>query len=129
MINNIIIVSIGSSAIVVCYIYTTVGPNAMDVSVSPLYFVADTSITLMAFTNIEGNPEPSSTWTVNSTAINSTADVRFNTSVLGQLSITDISSADAGTYTCTLNNGDVTFDMSATIELCLAGMHVMKCKK
>ena len=99
----------------------------MDVSVSPLYFVAGTSITLMAFTNIEGNPEPNYTWTLNSTAINST-DIKFNTSVPGQLSITNISSADVGTYTCTLSNGDATFDRSATIELRLAGMQVTKCK-
>ena len=105
------------------YTQYTVGPIATDVSVSPLYFVAGTHITLIAFINIEGNPQPTSTWTLNSNAISST-DISFNKSFPGQMSITNISSADAGTYICTLSNGDPTFDRSATIKLSEAGIHV-----
>lgn len=107
---------------------STVPLNATNVSVSPSYFIAGTSVTLIAFTNIKGNPEPNSTWTVNSTAISST-DIRLNTSVSGQLSIANVSTADVGTYTCTLSNGDPASDLSATIELLElleAGMLVVK---
>ena len=95
---------------------------------SPLYFVAGTSITLVAFINIEGNPEPTSTWTLNWNAISST-DIRFNTMVPGQLSITNISSPDAGTYNCTLSSRDFNFEVFAIIELDPAGTHVTKTKK
>ena len=107
---------------------TTVDPEATDVSVSPSYFVAGTNVILIAFINIEGNPEPNSTWTVNANAISST-DIRFDTSVSGQLSITNISSVDVGTYMCTLSNGDPTYARSATIELSEAGKLVVKYKK
>ena len=105
-------------------IVRVVGPNATDVSVSPLYFIAGSNVSLIAFIDIKGNPEPSSNWTLNSSAI-TVSDIRFNTLVPGQLSITNISSADVGTYMCTLGNGNAASDVSATIELSEAGIVYM----
>ena len=64
------------------------------------YGIVDDTITLVAYTNVTGNPVPSSVWMFNGTA------ARGDNATLGQLTISNISTADAGIYTNTLANGN-----------------------
>ena len=52
----------------------------------------------MAHVNITGNPVPGSVWMFNG------ATARGDAVVSGQLTITNLTSADSGNYTNTLNN-------------------------
>ena len=56
------------------------------------------SVTLVAHVNITGNPVPGSVWMFNG------ATARGDTVVSGQLTITNLTPADSGNYTNTLNN-------------------------
>ena len=63
----------------------------------------------MAYVNITGNPAPGSMW------IFSGAPARGDTAVSGQLTITNITTADNGSYTNTLNNS--LNNISTTVQL------------
>ena len=80
----------------------------------PLYVVTGDDITITAYTNIDGNPNPTSMWTKDNSPV--TDGGRFDTSVPGQLTITTVISSDAGNYTITLTNG-VLISINNTIEL------------
>ena len=80
----------------------------------PFYVVTGDDITITAYTNIDGNPNPTSIWTKDNSPV--TDGGRFNTSVPGQLTITTVISSDAGNYTNTLTNG-VLISINNTIEL------------
>ena len=56
------------------------------------------NVTLVAHVNITGNPVPGSVWMFNGVT------ARGDTVVSGQLTITNLTSADSGNYTNTLNN-------------------------
>ena len=73
------------------------------------YGVVGDTVTLVAYVNITGNPAPDSMWIFSETA------ARGNTAVSGQLSITDITTADNGSYTNTLNNS--LNNISSTVQL------------
>ena len=74
-------------------------PVAADVSGTQMYYgVEGGSVTLVAHVNITGNPVPGSVWMFNG------ATARGDTVVSGQLTITNLASADSGNYTNTLNN-------------------------
>ena len=80
--------------------------------------VTGDDITITAYTNIDGNPNPTPIWTKDSSPV--TDGGRFNTSVPGQLTITTVISSDAGNYTNTLTNG-VLISINNTIELIVSG--------
>ena len=79
------------------------------------YGVVGDDITLVAHVNITGNPVPGSVWMFNGSIV-----TRGNTSVSGQLTITNITTGDDGNYSNTLsnmlNNGS-TPSLSNTIRL------------
>ena len=62
------------------------------------YGVEGGSVTLVAHVNITGNPVPGSVWMFNG------ATARGDAVVSGQLTITNLTSADSGNYTNTLSN-------------------------
>ena len=76
--------------------------------------VTGDDITITAYSNIDGNPNPTSIWTKNNSEV--TDGGRFDTSVPGQLTITTVISSDTGNYTNTLTNG-VLISINNTIEL------------
>ena len=80
--------------------------------------VTGDDITITAYTDIGGNPNPISIWTKDNSPV--TDGGRFNTSVPGQLTITTVMSSDAGNYTNTLTNG-VLISINNTIELIVSG--------
>ena len=79
-------------------------------------------MTLIAFTDIEGNPVPNVTWIGPDTLPISTVDDHYNISVDGQITITNVTSKDNGTYKCTISNG-IGLGFSQTVQLMIAGMH------
>ena len=80
----------------------------------PFYVVTGDDITITAYTNIDGNPNPTSIWTKNNSSV--TDSGRFDTSVPGQLTITTVILSDTGNYTNTLTN-EVLISINNTIEL------------
>ena len=84
----------------------------------PFYVVTGDDITITAYNNIDGNPNPISIWTKDNSPV--TDGGRFNTIVPGQLTITTVISSDAGNYTNTLTNG-VLISINNTIELIVSG--------
>ena len=79
------------------------------------YGVEGGSVTLVAHVNITGNPVPGSVWMFNG------ATARGDAVVSGQLTITNLTPADSGNYTNTLNNGS-TPSISTTVRLRIFGM-------
>ena len=78
------------------------------------------TMTLIAFTDIEGNPVPDVSWTgPDNTVI--TPGGHFNTSVDGEITITNVTNEDNGTYTCIVNNG-VRSGLYQTVQLIIAGI-------
>ena len=74
-------------------------PVAADVSGTQMYYVVEGgNVTLVAHVNITGNPVPGSVWMFNG------ATARGDAVVSGQLTITNLTPADSGNYTNTLNN-------------------------
>ena len=84
----------------------------------PFYLIIGYDITITAYTNIDGNPNPTSIWTKDNSPV--TDDGRFNTSIPGQLTITTVISSDTGNYTNTLTNG-VFISINNSIELIVSG--------
>ena len=81
-------------------------------------------MTITAYTNIDGNPNPTSIWTKNNSPV--TDGGRFDTSVPGQLTIITVISSDTGNYTNTLTNG-VLISINNTIELIGYGEFQLLC--
>ena len=79
-------------------------------------------MTLIAFTDIEGNPVPNVTWSGPDTLPINIVDDHYNTSVDGQITITNVTSKDNGTYICTIING-IGLGFSQTVQLVIVGMH------
>ena len=81
------------------------------------------TVTLRAFTNIEGNPVPNVTWTgPDNTLI--TPSGHFNTSVDGQITIINVTDEDNGTYTCIVSNG-IGSGLYQTVQLFIAGIYII----
>ena len=78
------------------------------------YGVEGGNVTLVAHVNITGNPVPGSVWMFNG------ATARGDAVVSGQLTITNLTPADSGNYTNTLNDGN-TSSISNTIRLQIFG--------
>ena len=77
--------------------------------------------TLVAFINIDGNPEPVSTWSYEG---NTLSGIRFNDTLLGRLTISSVSANDSGNYTNTLRNtvnGNL-MTIVSIVELIVAGL-------
>ena len=71
------------------------------------------SVTLTAFTNITGNPEPQSSWVL-------TGGTARGDTTSRQLTITNLTPADSGNYTNTLTNtlnGNDNRSINSTVEL------------
>ena len=79
------------------------------------------NITITGFTSTEGNPEPSSVWYFAGTKVSGN---RFNTIMLGQLTISRVMLSDSGNYTNTLMNNVTGNSMTIenVVELFVAGM-------
>ena len=84
--------------------------------------LSGSTVTLTAFTDIEGNPVPNVTWIGPDTLPISTVDDHYNISVDGQITIINVTSIDNGTYKCTVSNG-IGLGFSQTVQLMIAGMH------
>lgn len=75
----------------------------------------DKNVTLVAFisSSIDGWPSPTIVWThPDGQHINSSTE-RYNIDIPGEMSIINVEKKDAGTYHCTIYNGEV---FSQTIE-------------
>ena len=84
--------------------------------------LSGSTVTLIAFTDIEGNPVPNVTWIGPDTLPISTVDDHYNISVDGQITIINVTSKDNGTYECTVSNG-IGLGFSQRVQLMIAGMH------
>ena len=78
------------------------------------------TVTLIAFTDIESNPVPNVTWTGPDNTLITPGD-HFNTSVDGQITITNVTNEDNGTYTCIVSNG-IGSGLYQTVQLIIAGI-------
>ena len=78
----------------------------------------ESNFTLIAFTNITGNPQPNASWTGPNGPI--LGGGRLDVSVPGQLTIQNAMASDNGTYTCTVSNG-IANDLVKTVTLIVAG--------
>ena len=95
---------------------TVVKPEGTAVT-DLFYVITGNSITISGFTDIDGNPPPSSTWMFGGSVL--VSDDRFNTDSAGQLVISSVNLTDAGNYSNTLMNTVDGDDMSIsnTVEL------------
>ena len=100
------------------YILTDV-PTATRDGRSQLVLSGNT-VTLIAFTDIEGNPVPNVTWTDPDNTLITPGD-HFNTSIDGQITITNVTNEDNGTYTCIVSNG-IGSGLYQTVQLIIAGI-------
>ena len=91
----------------------------MSVGESQLVLSGNT-VTVIAFTDIEGNPVLNVTWTGPDNTVISPGG-HFNTSVDGEITITNITNEDNGTYTCIVNNG-IGSGLYQTVQLIIAGI-------
>lgn len=100
------------------YLSYIVGPEA-TVLTGPVKVLtnASGSVTITAYTNIMGNPVPTSTWTRDGNNI--VTGGRFNIDTSGQLIISSVISSDAGLYINTLSNS--VNSINNTIELIVVG--------
>ena len=94
-------------------------PTATRIGGSQLV-LSGSAVTLIAFTDIEGNPVPNVTWTGPDNMPITTNDDHFNTLIDGHITITNVTNADNGTYTCTVNN-DVGPGLNQIVQLIIAG--------
>ena len=82
------------------------------------FVISGSTVTLIAFTNISGNPLPTVSWTGPDGQPRVMND-KF-TLTDGQITITNVNGSDNGTYTCTVSNG-VGSDLVQSIQLSIAG--------
>ena len=104
--------------IIIIYITFTVPPKAITIG-GDQFVLPDSTVTLIAFTNITGNPLPTVSWTGPDGQPRLMND-KF-TLTDGQITITNVNSSDNGTYTCTVSNG-VGPDLVQSIQLSIAGI-------
>ena len=86
--------------------------------------LSGSTVTLIAFTDIEGSPLPNVTWTGPDALPVSTVDDHYNISVDGQITITNVTNTDNGTYKCTISNG-IGIGYSQIVQLMIVGMYIM----
>ena len=102
---------------------STDAPVATRIGGSQLVLSGST-VTLIAFTDIEGNPLPNVTWTGPDTLPINTTNDHYNISINGQITINNVTNEDNGTYICTLSNG-IGIGFSQTVQLMIVGMYIM----
>ena len=102
----------------------SVPPEAIPIGPDLMFIQSDSSVTISLFTNINGNPTPTVTWTGpdNNTITNGG---RFTVNA-GTLSINTFTSDDNGTYTVTVSNGIGT-PLVNMIQLIIAGNVTLYC--
>ena len=83
----------------------------------PFRVLVGDSVTITGYTSISGNPTPTQTWSFKGNQL--TTGGRFNTSTLGQLTISSVTLNDAGNYTNILSGTSPSIDN--TVELIVAG--------
>ena len=106
--------------ILIVWLFNLVSPEAIPVGGSAIV-LAGSRITLTAFdTSISGNTTPVVSWTGPDGLPRNTSG-RFNTSVLGQMTIMNIIQDDNGTYTCVISNG-IGQVLSETVDIIVAGL-------
>ena len=88
----------------------------------PVYVITNNDVIITSYTNISGNPIPSSSWSKDG-GLSILSDGRFNSDILGQLMITSVLLSDGGHYNNTLENTVVntTLSISNIIELVVVG--------
>ena len=97
-------------------------PEAIPVGGSAI-FLTGSNVTLIAFLSIiDGNPAPSVSWTGPDGQI-ITNGGRFNTSILGQITVIEAKNGDNGSYTCTISNG-IAPNLSQAVELVFASKRI-----
>ena len=103
------------------YVPITDGPEGIA-QIGPVYVITNNDVIITSYTNISGNPIPSSNWNKNG-GLSISSGGRFNTDILGQLMITSVLLSDAGHYNNTLENTVVNTSLSISnnIELVVVG--------
>ena len=101
-------------------------PEVIHIGPDLMFIQSDSSVTISLFTNINGNPTPTVTWTgPDNNPI--TNGGRFTVdNITGTLSIDTFTSDDNGTYTVTVSNGIGT-PLVNTIQLIIAGNVTLYC--
>ena len=97
------------------------GPEGIIQS-GPVYVITNNDVIITSYTNVSGNPIPSSSWSKDG-GLSISSGGRFNTDILGQLMITSVLLSDVGYYNNTLENTVVntTLSISNIIELVVIG--------
>ena len=97
------------------------GPEGI-VQSRPVYVITNNDVIITSYTNVSGNPIPSSSWSKDG-GLSISSGGRFNTDILGQLMITSVLLSDTGYYNNTLENTVVntTLSISNIIELVVVG--------
>ena len=98
------------------------GPEGI-VQSGPVYVITNNDVIITSYTNISGNPIPSSSWSKDGGGLSISSGGRFKTNILGQLMITSVLLSDVGYYNNTLENTVVntTLSISNIIELVVVG--------
>ena len=99
------------------YISLTDEPEAISIGNREIV-LTNSTITLVAFITITGNPQPNVSWTGPDGLSRATTE-RFNAFIDGQITVQNIISSDEGNYTCTVSNG-VGQDSVQDVELVIA---------
>ena len=103
-------------------------PEGVAQSGGPFFYFIGENITLIAFTNIGGNPTPSSLWSIESSLILTDGN-KYTTSILGQLTIVLLKLNDSGIYRNNVTNtvsGNV-LNLVNDLELHVVGKSISQC--
>ena len=104
----------------------SVPPEAIPIGPDLMFIQSDSSVTISLFTNINGNPTPTVTWTgPDNNPITNGRNFTVD-NITGTLSINTFTSDDNGTYTVTVSNGIGT-PLVNTIQLIIAGNVTLYC--
>ncbi len=100
-----------------------VPPEATPVSSTDQIVLTNSTMTLSAFIQIISNPVPVISWTgPDGQPRNNNG--RFNTSIPGQLIISNIVTDDNGTYTCTIISNGIGQDLTQSIDMIIASEYI-----
>ncbi len=97
------------------------GPEGVAEPNGPFYGLVGTDIMLLGFSDIVGNPLPSSDWSTNNGVINNGG--RFTISNIVQLLISPLILSDSNNYTNTLSNNvnGTVLSITNTIQVIVVG--------
>ena len=93
----------------------------------PVYVLVNDTVTITGFSQIDGNPVPTSSWSFDGLVLDDGGGGgRYDTTDLGQLTISSVALSDAGNYTNTLVNTVTESNTTVrnTLELVVVGTYV-----